>query len=68
MKFRDARSWVGVRITLHWGELFVARAVRGVIEQAVVVETDQTKRNYLHPVAGSDAARIDAGQFLKRDT
>lgn len=33
--------------------------------QPVVVETDETKRNYLHPVAGSEAARVGAGLFLK---
>jgi hypothetical protein len=31
----------------------------------VEVERDQTKRNYLHPVAGSAAARIGAGLFTK---
>lgn len=34
-------------------------------EQPVTLERDQTKRNYLHPVAGSDAARIGAGLFTK---
>lgn len=60
---------------LGWGENHAAlgRALRGeggtgVIEQAVAVEMDQTKRNYLHPVAGSDTARIGAGLFLTRDT
>jgi len=36
-----------------------------VLDQPVVLERDQTKRNYLHPVAGSQAARIGAGLFLK---
>ena len=36
-----------------------------VTEQPVQLELDQTKRNYLHPVAGSEAARIGAGLFLK---
>ena len=31
-----------------------------VVEEPVVLEHDSTKRNYLHPVAGSDAARIGA--------
>jgi len=31
----------------------------------VVIERDQTKRNYLHPVAGSEAAKVGAGLFLK---
>jgi hypothetical protein len=29
------------------------------------LEQDQTKRNYLHPIAGSEAAKIGAGLFLK---
>jgi hypothetical protein len=36
-----------------------------VTDQPVVFERDQTKRNYLHPVAGSEAAKIGAGLFLK---
>ncbi|MDE3165180.1 MAG: hypothetical protein KGN36_05185 [Acidobacteriota bacterium] len=36
-----------------------------VIEQAVMVELDETKRSYLHPVAGSEAAKIGAGLFMK---
>jgi hypothetical protein len=36
-----------------------------VADQSVVLERDQTKRNYLHPVAGSEAAEIGAGLFLK---
>jgi hypothetical protein len=36
-----------------------------VTDQSVVLERDQTKRNYLHPVAGSEAAKIGAGLFLK---
>jgi hypothetical protein len=36
-----------------------------VREEAVAVEMDETKRNYLHPVAGSEAAKIGAGLFLK---
>ncbi len=34
-------------------------------EQAILFERDQSKRNYLHPVAGSEAAKIGAGLFLK---
>ncbi len=33
--------------------------------QAVALEHDLTKRNYLHPVAGSEAAKIGAGLFTK---
>jgi hypothetical protein len=36
-----------------------------VTEEAVAVEMDETKRNYLHPVAGLAAAKIGAGLFLK---
>jgi hypothetical protein len=36
-----------------------------VTDQSVLLERDQTKRNYLHPVAGSEAAKIGAGLFLK---
>jgi hypothetical protein len=36
-----------------------------LVEQAVAVEMDETKRNYLHPVAGSEAAKVGAGIFLK---
>jgi hypothetical protein len=36
-----------------------------VTEEAVAVELDETKRNYLHPMAGSEAAKIGAGLFLK---
>lgn len=31
----------------------------------VPIEMDQRKRNYLHPVAGSDAAKVGAGLFVK---
>jgi hypothetical protein len=36
-----------------------------VSEQPVVLERDQTKRGYLHPVAGSDAAKVGAGLFMR---
>jgi hypothetical protein len=36
-----------------------------ITDQPVVFEHDQTKRNYLHPVSGSEAAKIRAGFFLK---
>lgn len=37
-----------------------------VTDERVVLEQDQTKRAYLHPVAGSDAARVGAGLFVSR--
>ena len=36
-----------------------------ITDQPVVLERDQTKRNYLHPVAGSEAAKVGAGLFMK---
>ncbi len=36
-----------------------------ISDQPVILERDETKRNYLHPVAGSEAAKIGAGLFLK---
>jgi hypothetical protein len=36
-----------------------------VTNQPVPIEMNQRSRNYLHPVAGSDAARIGAGLFAK---
>jgi hypothetical protein len=31
----------------------------------VLLERDQTQRNWLHPVAGSEAAKVGAGLFMK---
>lgn len=36
-----------------------------ITDQSVTLEFDQTKRNYLHPVSGSEAAKIGAGLFMK---
>jgi hypothetical protein len=36
-----------------------------VSDQSVAVELDETKKNYLHPVDGSEAAKIGAGLFMK---
>jgi hypothetical protein len=36
-----------------------------VTDQSVTLELDQTKRNYLHPIAGSEAAKVGAGLFMK---
>ena len=49
-----------------WG-ILLGRTVRGskVTNQPVPIEMDQRKRNYLHPVAGTDAARVGAGLFMK---
>ncbi|MCX7604906.1 MAG: hypothetical protein N2036_12590 [Bryobacteraceae bacterium] len=37
-----------------------------ITAEPVPVEKDQTRRNYLHPAEGSEAARIGAGLFLSR--
>ena len=36
-----------------------------VLDQPIALEKDQSKRNYLHPVEGSEAARIGAGLFTR---
>jgi hypothetical protein len=36
-----------------------------VTDQSVAVEHDQAQRNYLHPIAGSEAVKIGAGLFVK---
>lgn len=36
-----------------------------IVDKSIEFERDSTKRNYLHPVAGSGAAAIGAGLFLK---
>ena len=35
-----------------------------VTNEPVVLERDQAKRNYLHPVSGSGAAKVGAGLFM----
>ena len=44
---------------------FLDLAGTTVSDQPISLERDQTKRNYLHPVAGSEAAKIGAGLFMK---
>jgi hypothetical protein len=36
-----------------------------VSNEPVAVELDETKKNYLHPVAGSEAAKVGVGIFMK---
>jgi hypothetical protein len=36
-----------------------------VSNDPVAVELDETRKNYLHPVAGSDAAKVGVGIFMK---
>jgi hypothetical protein len=35
------------------------------IDQPIELEMDESKKNYLHPIAGSEAAKVGAGLFLK---
>lgn len=61
-----AGSGTGARIEFaDIDSSFLEMARTKVTDQPVALEHDQTKRNYLHPVAGSEAARIGAGLFLK---
>ena len=34
-----------------------------IADKKVEIEMDQSKRNYLHPVEGSEAAKMGAGLF-----
>jgi hypothetical protein len=36
-----------------------------ITDEPVAMERDQARRNYLHPVTGSEASRIGAGLFMK---
>ena len=36
-----------------------------VSDEPIILERDQARRNWLHPVAGSEAAKIGAGLFMK---
>jgi len=44
---------------------FLDMAGAKVSDQTIALERDQSKRSYLHPVAGSEAARIGAGLFTR---
>jgi hypothetical protein len=44
---------------------FLEMAGTKVADQPVLVGHDSTRRDYLHPVAGSEAAKIGAGLFLE---
>jgi hypothetical protein len=63
---RVAGSGTGARLEYQdMDPSFLELVGTKVTDQPVVIERDQTKRNYLHPVAGSDAAKIGAGLFLR---
>ena len=44
---------------------FLDLAGTTVSDQPISLERDQTKRSYLHPVVGSEAARIGAGLLTR---
>ncbi len=63
---RIAGSGTGAR--LEYQDLdasFLEMSGTRVTAEPVAIERDQTKRNYLHPVGGSEAAKVGAGLFLK---
>lgn len=63
---RLAGSGTGARLEYQdIDSSFLELAGTKVSDQPVALEHDQTKRNYLHPVAGSEAAKIGAGLFLR---
>jgi len=63
---RVAGSGTGARLEYRDMEPSFLELVRTKVSaEPVVIERDQTKRNYLHPVAGSEAAKAGAGLFLK---
>jgi len=63
---RVAGSGTGARLEYQdMDPSFLELAGTKVTGEPVVIERDQTRRNYLHPVAGSEAAKVGAGLFLK---
>jgi predicted alpha/beta-hydrolase family hydrolase len=63
---RIAGSGTGARLDYQdMDASFLEMAGTKVTAEPVIIERDQTKRSYLHPVAGSEAAKVGAGLFLK---
>lgn len=61
-----AGSGTGARLGyIDLDPAFLTMAGTTVTNDHLIVEMDQSKRNYLAPIAGSDAARTGAGLFLK---
>lgn len=63
---RTAGSGTGAR--LEYQDIdpsFLEMLGTKVTAEPVAIERDQTKRDYLHPIAGSAAAKVGAGLFLK---
>lgn len=59
----------GVGAKMEFQEIggdFIEMIGTTVSEHAVALEQNQMKRNYLHPIAGSDAAELGAGLFQKQ--
>jgi hypothetical protein len=66
---RLAGSGTGAR--LEYSDIdpsFLTLTDTRITEQSVEFERDSTKLDYLHPVASSEAARIGAGLFTKRES
>lgn len=58
----------GTRASLGFKDIdasFLELVNTKVSDQPVAVELDETKKNYLHPVAGSEAAKLGVGLFMK---
>ncbi|MCX6627149.1 MAG: hypothetical protein NTW28_05925 [Candidatus Solibacter sp.] len=63
---RIAGSGTGARLDYQDIEpSFLEMVGTKVTAEPVAIERDQTKRHYLHPIAGSEAAKVGAGLFLK---
>lgn len=63
---RLAGSGTGARLEYQdIDSSFLEMSGTKISDQAVALEHDSTKRNYLHPVAGSEAATVGAGLFTK---
>jgi hypothetical protein len=63
---RLAGSGTGAR--LQYADIdpsFLTLVDTKVTDQSLALETDSTKLDYLHPVAGSEAAKIGAGLLMK---
>ena len=60
--------WSGGGPALHFRDIdpaFLELVGTKMSDQPLTLELDQTKRSYLHPIEGSEAARIGAGLFTK---
>jgi hypothetical protein len=58
-------SGVGAKMEFHEiAPSFLDLIGTRILSQAIAFEQDQTKRNYLHPVTGIEAAEIGAGLFI----